>query len=314
MCYGPVLLGCLVSVFDGARTTPQAGGAILIPPMQYYKRWTGDYARDTGDLSLAEHGAYSLLLDHYYSTGVPLPDDVTRLCRLVRAVDPSEVAAVHRVLTDFFPVAPDGLRHNKRADEEIAKSLEFNEKQRGKAQKRWAEPSHSNASGNATAMPQHMPRHKSGIDLAYALAMPTIADTHSHSHSLKANPGADTDTNVKRVSARRVLPAERLFEHPDHQAAYESHLAAAKSPMSVTATIHAISGGMHGTAYALPVIGQALVEILAANGTFSPSGLRAFCRKLVEAPAPNGKPLDKISEGRATLARSLATLTAQSNG
>ena len=36
--------------------------------MNYYERHLGDYARDTGHLSMLEHGAYSLLLDRYYAT------------------------------------------------------------------------------------------------------------------------------------------------------------------------------------------------------------------------------------------------------
>jgi uncharacterized protein YdaU (DUF1376 family) len=36
--------------------------------MNFYKHFLGDYARDTKGLSLLEHGAYRVLLDHNYAT------------------------------------------------------------------------------------------------------------------------------------------------------------------------------------------------------------------------------------------------------
>ena len=87
--------------------------------MNYYRRYVGDYMRDTADLSLAEHGAYTVLLDHYYATEKPLPADFAAVCRICRAMTPEEQAAVRVVADRFFPVTDDGLRHNARADEEI---------------------------------------------------------------------------------------------------------------------------------------------------------------------------------------------------
>jgi uncharacterized protein YdaU (DUF1376 family) len=86
--------------------------------MNWYPRYYGDYARDTAHLSLAEHGAYNVLLDHYYATG-PLPDDMNMLMRICRAFDDHEKEAVKSVASKFFPLNGDGLRRNKRADEEI---------------------------------------------------------------------------------------------------------------------------------------------------------------------------------------------------
>lgn len=89
--------------------------------MNYYKRYMGDYGRDTGTLSLAEHGAYALLMDHYYSTEEPLPADHDSLYRICRAMKKDEQAAVRKVADRFFPVFKDGLRHNDRADIELSK-------------------------------------------------------------------------------------------------------------------------------------------------------------------------------------------------
>jgi uncharacterized protein YdaU (DUF1376 family) len=90
--------------------------------MNFYRRYPGDYSRDTGHLSLAEHGAYTVLLDHYYGTSMPLPGALTALYRICRAMDEAEQAAVRTIADAFFPLAEDGCRHNRRADEELAVS------------------------------------------------------------------------------------------------------------------------------------------------------------------------------------------------
>lgn len=92
-------------------------------PVNYYQRFLGDYARDTRHLSLLAHGAYSLLLDAYYATERPLPADIDSLCRICGAINQLERAAVEDIADMFFPVCEDGLRHNKRADIEIAKAV-----------------------------------------------------------------------------------------------------------------------------------------------------------------------------------------------
>lgn len=92
--------------------------------MNRYHRYPGDYGRDTGSLSLAEHGAYTVLLDHYYATETPLAADSVAIYRLCRAVSGAEKRAVDSVLERFFPANGDGRRHNSRADREIAKYVE----------------------------------------------------------------------------------------------------------------------------------------------------------------------------------------------
>jgi uncharacterized protein YdaU (DUF1376 family) len=91
--------------------------------MNYYERYCGDYQRDTAHLSLAEHGAYTMLLDTYFSVEKPLPEDFSSLYRVCRAMTRLEQQAVKTVAEQFFPVShDDGLRHNPRADREIARA------------------------------------------------------------------------------------------------------------------------------------------------------------------------------------------------
>lgn len=91
--------------------------------MNYFEFYAGDYQRDTAHLSLAEHGAFLMLLSTYYSTELPIPAGNPTLFRLVRAMDENEKAAVISVADRFFPIdASDGMRHNARADREILKA------------------------------------------------------------------------------------------------------------------------------------------------------------------------------------------------
>jgi uncharacterized protein YdaU (DUF1376 family) len=134
--------------------------------MDYYKRYMGDYQRDTSHLSLAEHGAYTVLLDHYYSRRKPLPESREALWRLCRATSKLEQAAVSAVADEFFPIAPDGLRHNPRADDEIAKweaiSAEASESGRRGAEKRWGKNSagHGDGYGESDGVGHRVPHKK----------------------------------------------------------------------------------------------------------------------------------------------------------
>ncbi len=84
--------------------------------MNYYEHHLGDYAKDTGHLSMLEHGAYRLLLDRYYSTEEGIP--AAQAYRLARARSDEERQAVDAVLEEFFTLI-DGTWVNRRAEEEI---------------------------------------------------------------------------------------------------------------------------------------------------------------------------------------------------
>ena len=89
--------------------------------MNFYKRYIGDYQRDTGHLSVLEHGAYTLLLDAFYATERPLPENKNTLYRLVRANTKREREAVDFVLSEFWSLEG-GKWLNRRALTEIEKA------------------------------------------------------------------------------------------------------------------------------------------------------------------------------------------------
>jgi uncharacterized protein YdaU (DUF1376 family) len=90
--------------------------------LNYFNLYPGDYLRDTTDLSLAEHGAYCLLLMHYYAKGGALDADPARLMRICSAVTDEEQFAVRSVLDRFFSIR-NGKLWNRKADKEIAKAM-----------------------------------------------------------------------------------------------------------------------------------------------------------------------------------------------
>ena len=88
--------------------------------MNFFKLYMGDYQRDTAALTIAQHGAYFLMLQHYYSTEEPLPTGKD-LHRMLRAQDKRDRDAIDAVVRKFWTETEEGLI-NTRADEEIAKA------------------------------------------------------------------------------------------------------------------------------------------------------------------------------------------------
>lgn len=96
--------------------------------MNYYQRHLGDYARDTGHLTLLEHGVYGALLDWQYGTEKPLPEEETAVHRICRALSKAEKNAADRIKKEFFGESG----WNKRCKAELKKcALAAWQKKRG---------------------------------------------------------------------------------------------------------------------------------------------------------------------------------------
>lgn len=87
--------------------------------MNYFELHVGDYQRKTAHLSLAEHGAYSLMLQAFYATEKPLPDNRKILYRMLRVASKRERTAVDSVCDQFWYTVEGGLS-NKRAEQVLA--------------------------------------------------------------------------------------------------------------------------------------------------------------------------------------------------
>lgn len=88
--------------------------------MNFVKLYIGDYLRDTGTLTLAQHGAYALMLLEHYATEKPLPTG-RELHRLLRAENKAERDAIDFVAAKYW-TAQDGGLVNARAEKEIGRA------------------------------------------------------------------------------------------------------------------------------------------------------------------------------------------------
>ena len=99
-----------------------------------------DYARDTAHFSVSHHGAYLMLIKHYWCTGTPLPDDDAQLARLAICDGVAHWRKLKPLIEPMFVVG-DGMWRHKRIDQELAKAAELitSKSKAGKegARRRW---------------------------------------------------------------------------------------------------------------------------------------------------------------------------------
>ncbi len=89
--------------------------------MEWYKRWPNAYKNKTWHLTLAEHGAYNLLIDHYYFHETPLPVSDQALASIIgRPIE--EWLAVRDQVLPFFKRRGDHLIHFRCEEELVAAS------------------------------------------------------------------------------------------------------------------------------------------------------------------------------------------------
>jgi uncharacterized protein YdaU (DUF1376 family) len=135
--------------------------------------YVGDYLGDTGHLTTAQHGAYLLLMMHYWRKG-ELPDDDRQLSKITKL--PLKTWCEYRpTLQDFFY---EGWKH-KRIDAELARMLRVSQKraiagQKGGIGSALARMKLENASRSPRTPPRAIAAPSSGAAQANA--------DHSHSH------------------------------------------------------------------------------------------------------------------------------------
>ena len=86
--------------------------------MHYYKFNIGDWNLHTSHLSLEEEVVYFRLINFYYDSEQPIPEETQTVIRRLRLGNHSETVGL--VLREFFDLQADGW-HHKRCDEEIEK-------------------------------------------------------------------------------------------------------------------------------------------------------------------------------------------------
>lgn len=119
--------------------------------MHYYQFNIGDYVSSTAHLEPLEDIAFRRMLDLYYSSESPLPNDVEFIARKIRMRSHCECIA--DVLQEFFELdADEEYWHCTRADNEIAAFNEKANKASEAAKKRWGNKKPAKTSERSTGV------------------------------------------------------------------------------------------------------------------------------------------------------------------
>jgi uncharacterized protein YdaU (DUF1376 family) len=154
--------------------------------------YVGDYLGDTGHLTTTQHGAYLLLMMHYWRKG-ELPDDDRQLSKIAKL--PLRTWCEYRAtLQDFFY---DGWKH-KRIDAELERMMRVSAKraiagQKGGLGSALARMKLEN-SARSRSSPLSSPSRAIAAP-ASAQAADSVDHSHSHSHqSLSSGEGRSAES------------------------------------------------------------------------------------------------------------------------
>lgn len=114
----------------------------------YMPLYIADYLVDTVHLTTLEHGAYLLLIMHYWQTGKPLPNDDEFLMKIVRIHGNSWRKVKENILNMF--VMHGNFLYHKRIEIELAKYRAKSDAARAAINSRWSKNSEKSESKNDT--------------------------------------------------------------------------------------------------------------------------------------------------------------------
>lgn len=174
------------------------------------------YIGDTMHLSTLEHGAYLLLLIHYWRVG-PLPDDdkyLSNVTKLDRKVWREEVGPAVRA---FFKKGPDGMLHQKRADDERRKANSISEKRRiaGSTKKQTYPIQPINPGSNEQqVIEQTEPQLQDHLDKQMPEQLPPLLRPHARDARTVAPPSTPSSDEEGSVASLRPDAAKLNGVHP----------------------------------------------------------------------------------------------------
>ena len=189
--------------------------------MNFYPHNIGDYMAATAHLSELEDLYYRRLLEIYYTREEPIPGDVERACKLVRAQSPAAKKAVAAVLGEFFERTDRGWA-NARCDEEIERVNGKKAKAKASADKRWGNAKHD-ANGMRTHVPTHMRTHCEG-NAPNPNPNPNPKQRQAASEVLEAEP-VDNSASGPPPPMPPACPAEPSERKTDPPAEAVPHIA-----------------------------------------------------------------------------------------
>jgi uncharacterized protein YdaU (DUF1376 family) len=148
--------------------------------------YVGDYLGDTGHLTTTQHGAYLLLMMHYWRKG-ELPDDDRQLSKIAKL--PLRTWCEYRAtLQDFFY---DGWKH-KRIDAELERMMRVSAKRAIAGQKGGLGSALARMKLENSARSRSSPLSSPSRAIAApASAHAAVSVDHSHSHSHQSLSGGE---------------------------------------------------------------------------------------------------------------------------
>jgi uncharacterized protein YdaU (DUF1376 family) len=157
--------------------------------------YVGDYLGDTGHLTTGQHGAYLLLMMHYWRKG-ELPDDDRQLAKITKL--PLKTWSDYRpVLLPFFH---DGWKH-KRIDAELERMVHVSEKRASAGKKGGLGSALSRMKLENSAQGRSLPRAIASVCLSKTQA--NVDHSHSHSHkNLSSEAATGERANAASSTAR----------------------------------------------------------------------------------------------------------------
>ncbi|GAA0235900.1 hypothetical protein GCM10008965_00280 [Methylorubrum aminovorans] len=187
------------------RASASRNGFLMSRP--WMPLYVADYLADTGHLTTAEHGAYLLLIMHYWKNG-GLPDDDGKLARIARC-SVRDWLAMRQTLSEFFG---EGWTHG-RIEHELATSLAAYERRARAGAKGGSRGGSGGGSkgSNAEAMLEQCSSETGALQ---KLSQPQSQDTPSR----KKEPPRARDTGTVQDKAlgeaSRSFAARDSFDHP----------------------------------------------------------------------------------------------------
>jgi uncharacterized protein YdaU (DUF1376 family) len=164
--------------------------------------YIGDYLGDTGHLTTTQHGAYLLLMMHYWRKD-ELPDDDKQLAKITKL--PLKVWTEYRETIQAFFY--DGWRH-KRIDEEIYKMMTTSEKRSRAGYLGGIKSAMSRMKLEDTSLSKHASRQ--------ANAWPGLTPAEArldHSHSQSKNSKEEGSANGKDEKPRITAQGSQLLQN-----------------------------------------------------------------------------------------------------
>jgi uncharacterized protein YdaU (DUF1376 family) len=162
--------------------------------------YVGDYLGDTGHLTTTQHGAYLLLMMHYWRKG-ELPDDDRQLSKIAKL--PLKTWCDYRAtLQDFFY---DGWKH-KRIDAELQRMMSVSAKRAIAGQKGGIGSALSRMKLESALQPRRI-KPQANADQTPSSA--TAVVDHSHSHQILMKAGALPLASAQEQSSGEAADALR---------------------------------------------------------------------------------------------------------